>query len=218
MLSHMLRVQSEFLSPVETIQNDFAKVWPAESEFEKEAGHEFDPQEFNNSIRFHSDLKRYEVNLPFKEDRDIIPDNYSSCINRFNTLKKKFTNNEKLLNDYNKIILDQLEANVVEQVTSPDTNGEIHYLPHRPVIRDDKITTKIRMVFDASNKAHGPSLNECLHPGPSLTEPLLSVLLRFRSHKVAFISDIEKSFLQILNLHKIVVVDTRPSQGLRPIK
>ena len=55
----------------------------------------------------------------------------------------------------------------------------------------------MRIVFDASSKIEGPSLNDCLHPGPSLTEPLLSVILRFRANKIVFIADTEKAFLQI---------------------
>ena len=73
--------------------------------------------------------------------------------------------------------------------------GQVHYLPHRPVIREDKSATKVRMVFDTSSKIEGPSLNECLYPGPSLTESLFGVLLCFRLYRYAFISDIEKVFL-----------------------
>ena len=93
-----------------------------------------------------------------------------------------------------------MDANIIEKVPveSPHPIGETHYLPHRPVIREDKLSTKVRMVFDASAKTTGPSLNDCLHPGPPLTEPLLSVLLRFRTNRIAFIADIKKSFLQIL--------------------
>ena len=54
------------------------------------------------------------------------------------------------------------------------------------------------MVYDASSNATGPSLNDCLYPGPSLCESLFGVLLRFRINRVAFISDIQKVFLQIL--------------------
>ena len=78
----------------------------------------------------------------------------------------------------------------------------VHYLPHQPVVRYDKTTTKVRMVFDASSKTVGPSLTDCLHPGPSLTEPLFGVLVQFRIDHVAFVADIEKAFLQISLLPK----------------
>ena len=70
-------------------------------------------------------------------------------------------------------------------------------MPHRPIIRQDKATTKVRMVFDASAKGQGPSLNDCLHAGPPLATSLFGNLLRFRSYKVAVVADIEKAFLQI---------------------
>ncbi|XP_065665633.1 uncharacterized protein LOC136087055 [Hydra vulgaris] len=77
------------------------------------------------------------------------------------------------------------------------TVGLVHYLPHRPVIREDKVTTKLRIVFDASATSSGPSLNDCLHSGPSLTTLLNRVLIRFRVNNIAFIADIEKAFLNI---------------------
>ena len=83
-----------------------------------------------------------------------------------------------LLQEYNNIIKEQLKLNVAEKVPPSETNNfdqvkNIRYLPHRPVIKDDRFTSKVRIVFDTSSKIEGPSLNDCLHPGPSLTEPLL---------------------------------------------
>ena len=70
-------------------------------------------------------------------------------------------------------------------------NEKIHYLPHHAVIRQDKETSKLRIVYDASARANGPSLNDCLHIGPK------DILLRFRTHRVAVIADIEKAFLMV---------------------
>ena len=55
----------------------------------------------------------------------------------------------------------------------------------------------MRIVFDASATISSPSLNDCLHSGPSLTTLLNGVLIRFRVNKIAFIADIEKAFLNI---------------------
>ena len=42
----------------------------------------------------------------------------------------------------------------------------MHYLPHKPVIRHDKATAKLRTVFDATAKVDGlPSLNDWLYAG-----------------------------------------------------
>ncbi len=53
-------------------------------------------------------------------------------------------------------------------------------------------------MFDGAAKTkYGPSLNDVLETGPNLNPDLLSVLLRFRLHKIAWIADIEKAFLNI---------------------
>ncbi|KAI5756181.1 hypothetical protein M8J77_022798 [Diaphorina citri] len=53
--------------------------------------------------------------------------------------------------------------------------------------------------MDASAKQirSKPSLNEHLYRGPVLLENLCSLLLRFRLHKIGFVADIEKAFLNI---------------------
>ena len=67
------------------------------------------------------------------------------------------------------------------------------YLPHHPVVREDKDTSKVRIVFDASAKG----LNECLYEGPRLTPLIFDILLKFRTFLITLMADIEKAFLQI---------------------
>ena len=54
-------------------------------------------------------------------------------------------------------------------------------------------------MYDASARAHSnaPSLNECLHAGPTLKKKLWSVLIRNRFHAVAVAGDLRKAFLQV---------------------
>ena len=115
-------------------------------------------------------------------------------------MSKRFEGNNELLLEYKDIIKEKLKLNVVEKVLPSETNnfdqiGNIYHLSHGPVIKDDRVTSKVRIVFDASPKIEGPSLNDCLHPRPSLTETLLSVILRFRANKIVFVADIERAFL-----------------------
>ena len=66
------------------------------------------------------------------------------------------------------------------------------------MIRRDKNTTKLRIVYDASAKVNrNPSLNGCLYKGPYLLPKIVDVLIRFRSHKVAFVADVDKAFLVV---------------------
>ena len=101
--------------------------------------------------------------------------------------------------EYNQIMKDQLQADVIEKLEQHITEheaGQVHYLPHRPVIRNDRQTSKVRIFYDVSLKiGNKPSLNDCSLPGPSQTESLFRVLIRFRLHRYAFSADIEKAFL-----------------------
>ena len=75
----------------------------------------------------------------------------------------------------------------------------MHYLPHHCVIRQDKQTTKLRIVYNGSAKTKSDtvSLNDCLKTGPNLIPKLFDILISFRWHMVAVTADIEKAFLMI---------------------
>ena len=49
--------------------------------------------------------------------------------------------------------------------------------PHFPVVRMDKSTTKVRIVFDCAAKCDGISLNYMIHVGPKLQQDLFNVLV-----------------------------------------
>ena len=53
---------------------------------------------------------------------------------------------------YDDVIRDQEKQGIVEPVEQGTNNGvgKVHYLPHHEVIRVDKDTTKLRIVYDAS--------------------------------------------------------------------
>ena len=70
---------------------------------------------------------------------------------RLMNLKKKLEKND-LLTQYDEIMKDQLNNGVLEKVTTKAIVGEVTYLPHRAVLRNDKKTTRVRIVFDASAK------------------------------------------------------------------
>ena len=141
--------------------------------------------------------ERYQVRLPFKENHPFIEDNYSLSLNRLMKLKSKLSSQPEVLKEYNDVITNQLQLGIIERIESTGEIGRVTYLPHRAVIREDKHTTKIRVVFDASAKNKGPSLNDCLYKGPCLNPLLFDMLIRFRIHNIAITADIQQAFLQI---------------------
>ena len=80
------------------------------------------------------------------------------------------------------------------------------------VYKSSSTTTKIRAVFDASAKSSsGVSLNDTLLVGPTVHPPLIDVILRFRSHRIALTADVSKMYRAIelakpdRDLHRFVL-------------
>ena len=142
---------------------------------------------------------RYQVSMPFKADHPTIPDNFQVSKRRLNSLVNRLNKSPETLHQYDKVIKEQIDSGIVEVANEePKPLGTVHYIPHREVIRQESETTKLRVVYDASSKAMGEvSINECLESGPNLAPLLFDILLRFRTHNVALISDIQKAFLNI---------------------
>lgn len=79
-----------------------------------------------------------------------------------------------------------MKSGIVEIITSPCDGpvGKTHYLPHHTVVREDKQSTKLQIVYDISARSHGPSLNDCLYAGPTFGQNILGILLQFRLYHV----------------------------------
>ena len=152
--------------------------------------------EFENTIQFNGE--RYEVSLPWKVSHDPLSNNYDLSLKRLVGLLKRLRQNPEILCQYDAVIHEQIQRGIVESVgTQMSTHNLVHYLPHHAVLREDKATTKLRIVYDASSKTCGPSLNDCLYTGPKSGQKIMDILLRFRTHRIAMAADIEKAFLMI---------------------
>ena len=115
-------------------------------------------------------------------------------------LTSKLSKTPELDEAYNKAIQEMEENGLIEEVPQSElvSSFPVFYMPHRPVICESSISTKIRPVFDASaSGANGLSLNDCMHKGPNLFPNLAEMLIRFRRWKVPFTADITKAFLPI---------------------
>lgn len=79
-----------------------------------------------------------------------------------------------------------INLNHMQVVNDDQTAGLQYYWPHHAVVKPSSTTTKLRVVFNASNKSQsGISLNDTLAVGPVVQQDLISIILRFQKHQVA---------------------------------
>ena len=190
-----------FGEEVDELRNDLTRFWTAETIGD---GDECVVHQFEKDIVHNGD--RYVTKLPFKQDHDLLPDNFKVSEARLRNLTKRLKD-KNLVKDYDAIFKEYQSSGIIERVADAEVakpTGEVHYLPHRPVVRADKATTKVRAVFDASCAANGPSLNDCLYSGPNFLSKIFDILLRFRFNFIAILADIKQAFLnvQIAEEHK----------------
>jgi len=85
--------------------------------------------------------------------------------------------------------------------------GRVHYLPHHEVIRLDKETPKLRVVYNASarkGRTMPPLMTACMqvhHCSFTCMQVrhlfIYDILLSFRIYKIVIILDIENTFLNV---------------------
>ncbi|XP_003369740.1 zinc knuckle protein [Trichinella spiralis] len=150
----------------------------------------------------HFDGERYEVQLPWSNKESKLPNNYKQALDRLIQTERSLRRNPTKAQLYENGMKEYLENGFVEEVNDVQGRpGRTWYLPHHTVLREDKSSTKCRIVFDGSAQFRNDSLNRQLDPGPPLQKYLVKILLRFRRFRVGLQADISKMFLQI-GLHE----------------
>ena len=134
-----------------------------------------------------------ELPLPLKEGA-MLPRNKMAVYMRSRNTLGRVAKNPELAIQCRDIMGKYLERGHVDQLSAPlnlkhQSSAEC-YSPVFPVVNKEKV----RVVFDSSAKHEGRSLNDCLYRGPDVANKLLGVLLRFRTHKVGFVADVEAMF------------------------
>ncbi|GFV90459.1 uncharacterized protein TNCV_50341 [Trichonephila clavipes] len=120
---------------------------------------------------------RYEVALPWVLDNKLLSSNRKLAENRLESTKRKLIATGKF-EEYQDVLDLWLSGKIIEEVND-DKENFVHYLPHRPVIKENS-TSKIRPVFDASARTKGsPSLNDCLEKGPNFIEEIWKLKLKW---------------------------------------
>ncbi|XP_011685530.1 PREDICTED: uncharacterized protein LOC105448572 [Wasmannia auropunctata] len=144
---------------------------------------------------------RFVVKLPIKEQvMAKIGNSRDVALKRLLSLEKRFYREPDLKTRYVEFINEYLSLGHMRVLdTQLDEDSASFYLPHHGVFKTSDQSSKIRVVFDASCKSStGISLNDALIVGPVVQQDLMSILLRFRTHRYAISADIVKMYRQVL--------------------
>lgn len=194
------------LSLDRSIDEKLTKFWEIEECGNNEPifseSEQFCEEHFKQNYRRNSD-GRFIVKFPFKKNIGRLGSSKEIALQRLGFLERRLIKNKALKRDYVDFMNEYLNMGHMSKVKdfsvdSYDTKP-IFYLPHHPVIKECSLTTKVRVVFDASAKTDtGLSLNDVQYSGPTIQRDLLSTLLCFRIYPYVLNADISKMYRQVL--------------------
>lgn len=139
----------------------------------------------------------WETSYPWIKDPNTLENNLNAAKAILRSTEKRLQQNPVLRKMYEDQIQDLLLRKVAVKVDDDEIaryTGPIHYLSHHEVIKEESKSTPCRIVFNASAKYKGQTLNEFWAKGPDLLNNLLGVLLRFREQQFAMVGDIRKMY------------------------
>lgn len=118
---------------------------------------------------------------------------------RFLNVEQKLQRDEALRVEYVKFMKEYLDMGHMEEIINEsDIPKGVCYLPHHAVVKTASLTTKVRVVFDASSRGtNGRSLNDILVRGPTVQDDIFAILSRLRRHRYVIMANVEKMYRQI---------------------
>ncbi|XP_062538369.1 uncharacterized protein LOC134206657 [Armigeres subalbatus] len=169
-------IQHSNVATIEKIESEMQRFWQIEElpNIPKLSREEVACESHFLSTYKRNSTGRFVVQQPFKPTVTQLDD--CRDLKRFLMLEKRLLRNPSLQAQYASFIREYEELTAINS------------------------STKCRVVFDASAKScpSNLSLNDVLFVGPVVQSELFSIMLRFRTHKIAFTADISKMYRQIL--------------------
>ncbi|XP_062538988.1 uncharacterized protein LOC134207280 [Armigeres subalbatus] len=190
------------VAPSPTIEDQLSRFWEIEScrTLSTHSVEEAECEKFFEKTVERDQSGRFIVALPTKSSViSMLGSSKDIADRRFYSLERRLNATPALKEAYTAFIHEYVQLGHMQPISDAETHTlPSYYLPHHCIVRPDSITTKLRVVFDAScSSDSGVSLNDALLVGPVIQDDLLSIVLRFRMPQFAIIADIEKMYRQI---------------------
>ena len=182
------------LSPYESMHSDLTALEIRANEFHAE------------TARYNPITRRWSVHLPWIEEgleAHRLSDNMSRAVAFYHSAMDKVKPEQMplVIDAYEELA----EKGFVEQVPDNElvTEHPNYVMTSRPVFRMDRVTTKCRIVINASLPDHknkdkpGNTLNKMLMPGPNKLPQIMELVLKLMFLKHVFLIDVKKMFLSV---------------------
>ena len=144
--------------------------------------------------------KRWEIAYPWKFDPHTLPDNREQAVKRLEVTERRLKENPDHAKAYQEQMKQMEELGFSQKLTDEelkDYKDPVYYIAHHEVVRPEKRSTPVRIVFNSSVQYKGRCLNDCWIKGPDLLNDMFGVILRFREHPVTVSGDISKMYHRI---------------------
>jgi hypothetical protein len=155
---------------------------------------------FINSLEREPD-GRYVITLPWNDRADNVSQNRQRAQARINMLIAQFRKRKPEFEDfYTKAFNELIDLQFLLKLPMSflETDEKYSIIPHQPVIKEYRETTKYRIVFAANEKQRGGyAINDSLESGPNLLKVIHTVLMRVRKGRFMFTQDLKKCFFQL---------------------
>ena len=143
---------------------------------------------------------RYEVRLPLSDSVEKLGESYDTARAKFLALEQRLIKQPPLKQDYSAFLEEYVQLGHMTPLGEAKEKKKVphFYMPCHGVAKDTSSTTKLRVVFNGSEKgSNGISLNDILMIGPKVQDDLLDIVLRFRLYRIVMSADIAKVYRQI---------------------
>ena len=120
----------------------------------------------------------YEVKLPLLDSADKLGDSYHTAKAKFVALEQRLPKQPQLRKDYSEFLEEYVQLGLMTPLDEADVKKDCpnFYMPHHGVLKKTSSTTKLRVVFNGSEKSsNGVSLNDILMIGPKVQDDLLEI-------------------------------------------
>ena len=139
--------------------------------------------------------------IPWKRDPKSLPDNKLQAVKKLQAKEQRLVKSPGIAKAYQQQVEEMNElkfARKLSDVEIKDYKGPVHYVSHHEVLRPEKKSTPIRIMFNSAANFKGHCLNDYWTKRPDLLNSLFGVILRFRENAVAISGDISKMYRRIL--------------------